>query len=62
MRTTDITGSIKLPAGMGMAMAGHHIDMIVEVITLIAMDEGLIFVIWEGGRAVGLWVVTSIFE
>jgi elongation factor Tu len=59
-RTTDVTGSIKLPDGMEMVMPGDHIDMKVELITPIAMDEGLRFAIREGGRTVGSGVVTSI--
>ncbi|WP_075809081.1 elongation factor Tu, partial [Clostridium perfringens] len=58
-RTTDVTGSIKLPEGMEMVMPGDHIDMEVELITEIAMDEGLRFAIREGGRTVGSGVVTS---
>ena len=61
-RTTDVTGSIKLPEGMEMVMPGDHIDMNVELITQVAMDEGLRFAIREGGRTVGSGVVTSIIE
>ncbi len=61
-RTTDVTGSIKLPDGMEMVMPGDHIDMNVELITEVAMDEGLRFAIREGGRTVGSGVVTSIVE
>jgi elongation factor Tu len=61
-RTTDVTGNIKLPDGMEMVMPGDHIDMNVELITPIAMDEGLRFAIREGGRTVGSGVVTSINE
>lgn len=61
-RTTDVTGSIKLPNGMEMVMPGDHIDMNVELITQIAMDEGLRFAIREGGRTVGSGVVTTIIE
>ncbi|SFB19598.1 translation elongation factor TU, partial [Clostridium frigidicarnis] len=61
-RTTDVTGSIKLPDGMEMVMPGDHIDMNVELITQVAMDEGLRFAIREGGRTVGSGVVTSIVE
>ena len=61
-RTTDVTGSIKLPEGMEMVMPGDHIDMNVELITEVAMDEGLRFAIREGGRTVGSGVVTSIVE
>ena len=61
-RTTDVTGSIKLPEGMEMVMPGDHIDMNVELITRVAMDEGLRFAIREGGRTVGSGVVTTIIE
>jgi len=61
-RTTDVTGNIKLPEGMEMVMPGDHIDMNVELITPIAMDEGLRFAIREGGRTVGSGVVTTINE
>ncbi|MGL5956944.1 MAG: elongation factor Tu [Brevinema sp.] len=59
-RTTDVTGSIKLPNGMEMVMPGDHIDMDVELIHPIAMEEGLRFAIREGGRTVGSGVVTTI--
>jgi elongation factor Tu len=61
-RTTDVTGSIKLPDGMEMVMPGDHIDMNVELITTVAMDEGLRFAIREGGRTVGSGVVTTILK
>ena len=61
-RTTDVTGTIKLPEGMEMVMPGDHIDMNVELITEVAMDEGLRFAIREGGRTVGSGVVTKIVE
>ena len=61
-RTTDVTGTIKLPEGMEMVMPGDHIDMNVELITEVAMDEGLRFAIREGGRTVGSGVVTKIIE
>ncbi len=61
-RTTDVTGSCKLPDGMEMVMPGDHIDMVVELITPVAMDEGLRFAIREGGRTVGSGVVTTISE
>ena len=61
-RTTDVTGSIKLPEGMEMVMPGDHIDMNVELISPVAMDEGLRFAIREGGRTVGSGVVTTIKE
>ena len=59
-RTTDVTGTIKLPEGMEMVMPGDHIDMNVELITQVAMDEGLRFAIREGGRTVGSGVVTKV--
>jgi elongation factor Tu len=59
-RTTDVTGSIKLPDGMEMVMPGDHIDMKVELINPVAMTENLRFAIREGGRTVGSGVVTSI--
>ena len=59
-RTTDVTGSIKLPDGVDMVMPGDHINMDVELITNIAMDEGLRFAIREGGRTVGSGVVAKI--
>jgi elongation factor Tu len=59
-RTTDVTGSIKLPEGTEMVMPGDNITMQVELIAPIAMDEGLRFAIREGGRTVGAGVVASI--
>jgi elongation factor Tu len=59
-RTTDVTGSIKLPEGVEMCMPGDHINMDVELIHPIAMDEGLRFAIREGGRTVGSGVVAKI--
>ncbi|GFR36614.1 elongation factor Tu [Thermobrachium celere] len=61
-RTTDVTGTIKLPEGVEMCMPGDHINMEVELITPIAMEEGLRFAIREGGRTVGAGVVAKIFE
>ena len=61
-RTTDVTGSISLPEGVEMCMPGDHVNMIVELITPIAMEEGLRFAIREGGRTVGAGRVTKIFE
>ncbi|MFL0196175.1 elongation factor Tu [Clostridium sp. WILCCON 0269] len=61
-RTTDVTGSISLPEGVEMVMPGDHIDMNVELITPVAMHEGLRFAIREGGRTVGSGVVTTISE
>ncbi len=59
-RTTDVTGSVELPAGVEMVMPGDNIQMTIELITPIAMDEGLRFAIREGGRTVGAGVVTKI--
>jgi len=56
-RTTDVTGVISLPAGVEMCMPGDNIDMDVELITPIAIEEGLRFAIREGGRTVGSGVV-----
>ncbi|MBQ5488779.1 MAG: elongation factor Tu, partial [Clostridia bacterium] len=61
-RTTDVTGVIKLPEGVEMVMPGDNIRMEIELITPIAMDEGLRFAIREGGRTVASGVVTSIIE
>ncbi len=61
-RTTDVTGSITLPEGTEMVMPGDNIDMNVELITPIAMEEGLRFAIREGGRTVGAGVVGDIQE
>jgi elongation factor Tu len=59
-RTTDVTGSIVLPAGREMVMPGDDVDMTVELITPIAMDQDLRFAIREGGRTVGAGVVAKI--
>lgn len=61
-RTTDVTGVVKLPAGVEMVMPGDNIAMDVELIAPIAMDEGLRFAIREGGRTVGAGVVSKIVE
>jgi elongation factor Tu len=61
-RTTDVTGTIKMPEGVEMVMPGDNITMEVELITEIAMEDGLRFAIREGGRTVGAGVVTSIIE
>ena len=61
-RTTDVTGTIKLPEGVEMVMPGDNIAMEIELITPIAMDEGLRFAIREGGRTVASGVVASIIE
>jgi len=59
-RTTDVTGSIALPAGTEMVMPGDNVQMTIELITPIAMEEQLRFAIREGGRTVGAGVVTKI--
>ena len=59
-RTTDVTGIITLPEGVEMCMPGDHVTMDVELITPIAIEEGLRFAIREGGRTVGSGVVTAI--
>jgi elongation factor Tu len=61
-RTTDVTGVVDLPAGTEMVMPGDNVAMTVNLITPIAMDEGLRFAIREGGRTVGAGVVSSIIE
>ena len=61
-RTTDVTGSIKLPDGVEMVMPGDHVDMEVSLITPIAIEEGLRFAIREGGRTVGSGVVAKIIK
>ena len=62
IRTTDVTGAIELPEGVEMVMPGDNIQMGVELITPVAIEEGLRFAIREGGRSVGAGVVTSITE
>jgi elongation factor Tu len=61
-RTTDVTGSVKLPEGTEMVMPGDNIRMDVTLIQPIAMDEGLRFAIREGGRTVGAGVVAKILK
>jgi elongation factor Tu len=61
-RTTDVTGTVKLPDGVEMVMPGDNVAMEVELIAPIAMDEGLRFAIREGGRTVGAGVVASIVK
>src|ERR1051326_1350933 len=61
-RTTDVTGSVELPAGTEMVMPGDNIQMTVTLIAPIAMEEGLRFAIREGGRTVGAGVVTKVIE
>ncbi|BCV24275.1 elongation factor Tu [Gelria sp. Kuro-4] len=61
-RTTDVTGNIKLPEGVEMVMPGDNVVMDIELITPIAIENGLRFAIREGGRTVGAGVVAEIFE
>ena len=61
-RTTDVTGTIKLPAGVEMVMPGDHVTIDVTLITPVAMEEGLKFAIREGGRTVGSGVVSKIVK
>src|SRR5204862_3058877 len=61
-RTTDVTGSVELPAGVEMVMPGDNTKMTIELITPIAMEQGVRFAIREGGRTVGAGVVTKILK
>ncbi len=61
-RTTDVTGTVKLPEGVEMVMPGDNIRMVVELISPIAMDDGLRFAIREGNRTVGAGVVSKIVK
>ncbi len=61
-RTTDVTGTIKLPDGVEMVMPGDNIDMEITLITPIAIEQGLRFAIREGGRTVGSGVVSKVIE
>jgi elongation factor Tu len=61
-RTTDVTGTIKLPEGKEMVMPGDNLRLTIQLLSPIAMDEGLRFAIREGGRTVGAGVVSKIIE
>ena len=61
-RTTDVTGSVELPADVEMVMPGDNVNMVVTLIAPIAMEDGLRFAIREGGRTVGAGVVAKIIE
>jgi elongation factor Tu len=61
-RTTDVTGIVKLPEGIEMVMPGDNVSVEGELITPIAMEEGLRFAIREGGRTVGAGVIANILE
>ncbi len=62
IRTTDVTGSIKLPEGVEMVMPGDNIKMVVDLIAPVALEEGVHFAIREGGRTVGAGVLTKIVK
>jgi elongation factor Tu len=61
-RTTDVTGTVKLPEGVEMVMPGDNVNLEVELISPVAMEKGLRFAIREGGRTVGAGTVTDILE
>jgi len=61
-RTTDVTGVATLPEGVEMVMPGDSAELVIELITPIAMEKELRFAIREGGRTVGAGVVTEIIE
>ncbi len=62
VRTTDVTGSIKLPEGVEMVMPGDNIEMVVELIQPVAMEQGVKFAIREGGRTVGSGICTQVIN
>src|SRR5437868_36683 len=62
IRTTDVTGTIKIPEGMEMVMPGDNVQMEIELITPVAIEEGLRFAIREGGRTVGAGAVTRVIK
>jgi elongation factor Tu len=61
-RTTDVTGTAKLPQGVEMVMPGDNVNLEIELITDVAMEKGLRFAIREGGRTVGAGSVTEVIE
>jgi elongation factor Tu len=61
-RTTDVTGVVQLPEGVELVMPGDNVKMSIELISPIAMEQGLRFAIREGGRTVGAGVVTAITQ
>jgi elongation factor Tu len=61
-RTTDVTGSVKLPEGVEMVMPGDNANLAIELITPVAMEKGLKFAIREGGRTIGAGSVTDVIE
>ena len=60
IRTTDVTGDVKLPEGVEMVMPGDNVRMEIELITPVALEDGVRFAIREGGRTVGAGVITEI--
>jgi elongation factor Tu len=62
IRTTDVTGEVKLPDGVEMVMPGDHANMTAKLIVPVAMEEGLRFAIREGGRTVGAGAITKIIK
>ena len=61
-RTTDVTGVAELPAGTEMVMPGDNVDLVIELITPVAMEKGLRFAIREGGRTVGAGTISEIIQ
>ena len=61
-RTTDVTGVVTLPGGVGMVMPGDNVTLIAELIQPVALEEGVRFAIREGGHTVGAGVVTKIIQ
>ena len=61
-RTTDVTGTVKLPQGVEMVMPGDNVNLEAGLITDVAMEKGLRFAIREGGRTVGAGTVTEVME
>jgi len=62
IRTTDVTGSVHLPAGVEMVMPGDSANLVIELLTKIAIEKGFKFAIREGGRTIGAGSVTEILE
>jgi elongation factor Tu len=62
IRTTDVTGEIRLPDGVEMVMPGDNIEMTINLITPVAIDEQLRFAVREGGRTVGSGVITKVLS
>jgi elongation factor Tu len=60
VRTTDVTGDVALPEGVEMVMPGDNVQMKIELITPVALEEGVRFAIREGGRTVGAGVITGV--